>query len=263
MHQRMMGIGETSSNENLLTVVSLLESTHHDLNFEERRDLRNLFVNVLMNLLSGFKIGQLSRSEKLLASSIIAYFERSTKSGIIAFGNWFEMGLEKELYGCRVEAELKAKAIHKTSSPCDWTLQSKKDRENRVHRYTAAEAEAAVSNLSASSQLLDAIAHAGGQEIVPTGKNIYLFYDGENSGVDPHIDRDEYEVNVLTVLEHSKTDRSTSSFMTVGADLNIQKREMRIGDWIAFYGGGTVHGRSNCSFGERLVVLSMGFSVTL
>jgi len=257
-----MEVEGASSDKHLLVMVSLLERTHGKLSFEEGRALRNLFNSVLMNLLSGFNTAQLGYVEQSLANAIISYFERSAKSGIIASGNWFEMGLVDKLHECQAEAELKMQAIEKLSSPRNWTLQLNKSSEERVHRYTVAEAAGAANRLSTSTQLLDTVASIGEQRIVPTGKNIYLFYKGENSGVDPHIDRDEHEVNVLTVLEHSKVDKSTSSFTTVGTDLDIRPRQMCVGDWIAFYGGGTVHGRSNCSPGEWVMVLSMGFVVS-
>jgi hypothetical protein len=259
----MMRAEKAKSDELFLAMASLLENTHRKLDFEDGRALRNLFNNVLMNLLSGFSTTQLGDTEEFLANAIIAYFERSAKSGIFASGNWFEMGLANNLHECQVEAELQMKAIRDLPSLNDWTLRLYKNSEERVHRYIAAEAAIAASQLSTSTQLLDKVSSLGGQSIVPTGKNIYLFYKDENSGVDPHIDRDEHEVNVLTVLEHGKVDRSTSAFMTVSTDLGIQPRHMCVGDWIAFYGGGTVHGRSNCSPGEWVVVLSMGFRVVL
>lgn len=256
-----MGIEKAKIDKHFLTIASLLERTHCKLGFEDGRALRNLFNNVLMNLLSGFSTTQLGHTEELLANAIIAYFERSAKSGIFASGNWLEMELADNLHECRVEAELKMQAIDELPSLHDWTPSPSKNSDERVHRYIAAEAAGAASQLSTSTQLLDKISSFGGQSIVPTGKNIYLFYKGENSGVDPHIDRDEHEVNVLTVLEHGKVDKLTSAFMTVGTGLVVQSRQMCVGDWIAFYGGGTVHGRSNCSPGEWVVVLSMGFVV--
>lgn len=94
-----------------------------------------------------------------------------------------------------------------------------------------------------------------------TGKVNYLYYDSEGMGIKPHIDNDEFPINVILMLEHKYTSKFKSSLRFHLTDGSYKDVYMNPGEIIIFYADSVVHERTPLSSGEKVRIAAFGFCV--
>lgn len=83
-------------------------------------------------------------------------------------------------------------------------IESKKYRlqANRFHNHYVASDAPVAKEIALSSSISEFLTSKVGP-VLPTNKANYLYYDSPGLGIDPHVDKDVFSLNVLTMLEHS------------------------------------------------------------
>jgi hypothetical protein len=94
--------------------------------------------------------------------------------------------------------------------------------------------------------------------LIPTGTSSYIYYEGKDAGLDPHIDSDSYSVNVILILEHTSPE-SGSRLITFRPDGSADRLQLAKGEGVVLYAGGTVHAREDLADGESVSLLTIGF----
>lgn len=136
-------------------------------------------------------------------------------------------------------------------------------RSTRFHaddcdRYWMATAGTVGRELAESPRLLDFVSERVGS-VRPSGDPAYIFYDGKNSGVDPHIDQDKYALHCLVGVERSS--EATSHLSIYYPDQPVQYVKYLPGEIVLFHSGRIVHGRDNLDTKEKVTILSIGFEI--
>jgi hypothetical protein len=94
--------------------------------------------------------------------------------------------------------------------------------------------------------------------LTPTGTSSYIYYEGKDAGLDPHIDSDSYSVNVILILDHSSP-KSGSRLIIFRPDGTENRLQLEPGECVILYAGGTVHAREDLIEGESVRLLTIGF----
>lgn len=203
----------------------------------ERRNLRAFLNSALSGRMPDCRLPSLESVDAITVQGLIQFFEATAASGLIARGV-----LAGELL-----RELSDEARH---------LHGKRSVSGRSWAVDGGPAARMVANDEKLHEALQSQLHT---QIGPTGYNSYLYYEGSGSGLNPHVDRDEYEINVLVLLEHVST-RTPESSLRFWQTTGEQIVDFSPGSWLAFHAGGTVHGRTNCGDGEAVTLVSLGFA---
>ena len=139
------------------------------------------------------------------------------------------------------------------------------DRESRAHRgradrfhdhYVASGAPLA-RELSLSQAVSDFLTPRVGP-VLPTYKANYLYYDEPGLGIDPHVDKDEFALNVLTMLEHSPRER-TSELILYPPDQDPLHLQLEPGESLVFFADSVTHQRTRTADGEAIRLVSFGY----
>lgn len=88
---------------------------------------------------------------------------------------------------------------------------------------------------------------------------IYLYYDEPGAHVRPHLDGDEFGINMNLMLHHSGGTPATSDLVVYPADGFPERIRMAPGELVLMYADCVVHTRSPVSTGEIVQNLAMGF----
>ncbi|CCO49774.1 conserved hypothetical protein [Vibrio nigripulchritudo SOn1] len=102
-------------------------------------------------------------------------------------------------------------------------------------------------------------AHVG--KSYPTGKVNYLYYDSEGMGIKPHIDNDEFPINVIMMLEHESYSNSKSSLRFHLTDQSYKDVYLKPGELIIFFADTVVHERTPLSSGEIVRIAAFGYNL--
>lgn len=94
--------------------------------------------------------------------------------------------------------------------------------------------------------------------VLPTYKANYLYYDAPGLGIDPHVDKDEFSLNVLTMLEHSPDDR-TSELILYPPEQDAVHIQLAIGESLVFFADSVTHQRTRTVAGESIRLVSFGY----
>lgn len=92
----------------------------------------------------------------------------------------------------------------------------------------------------------------------PTGIASYIYYDGEEHGLDPHVDTEVYAVNVILMLDHEYT-ANPSHLLVYENGAQPEKILLKPGDMLILNAGCVVHAREDMGPGEKVGILTIGF----
>ncbi len=101
------------------------------------------------------------------------------------------------------------------------------------------------------------VEHAG--EVKPTGIASFLFYDEVGQGISPHIDTDIFSLNVLLMLEHTRSESSSSALVVFPPRGEPERFDLEPGEVVVMFAGSIAHGREPMSAGESVSILTFGF----
>jgi hypothetical protein len=143
-------------------------------------------------------------------------------------------GLQNEAAQCRPDAVLIRRQFHAPAGPVGRALACSPDMLNLIERCAAA--------------------------AIPTGPANYLYYERPGSGIDPHIDTDQFDLNVLMVLSHTWLDRKRSALHLFpdGPD-NALRFWLEPGQFVVFRATAIIHARSDVAPGEQVTNLGIGY----
>jgi hypothetical protein len=97
--------------------------------------------------------------------------------------------------------------------------------------------------------------------VEPTGVASYIYYDGQGHGLDPHVDTEVYEINVIVMLEHVHPIDAEPSHLLIYEDDVLPNRVLLApGEVVVLNAGSVVHAREDMASGERVSILTVGFS---
>jgi hypothetical protein len=104
------------------------------------------------------------------------------------------------------------------------------------------------------------IARELGCEPVPPYHAGYLFYDRPGAGIVPHVDDPEFAINVILMVSRSPTGSQASATVLHPPDGPPQRVVLAPGEAVLLEADGLVHAREPMREGERVTVLTMGFT---
>lgn len=99
-------------------------------------------------------------------------------------------------------------------------------------------------------------AHVG--PVLPTYKANYLYYDLPGLGIDPHVDKNEFSLNVLTMLEH-RPDSRTSELILYPPEHDPLHVHLQPGESLVFFADSVTHQRTRTAEGESIRLVSFGY----
>lgn len=99
-----------------------------------------------------------------------------------------------------------------------------------------------------------------GKSVRPGKIGGYLFYEEAGDCLYPHIDRLQYDINLITTISLTGGRTSRSGTMVVVGE-RVDKFQTVVGDSLAFYASRTIHGRDALPPGESICILSLGYQV--
>lgn len=93
------------------------------------------------------------------------------------------------------------------------------------------------------------------------GESTFLYYESVGSGIVPHIDRPEFEYQILLMLRHTGYGARRSS-LAVFPDGPKSGRffPMEPGELVLFQAASVIHGRTDTTDGEVVNLLGLGFA---
>jgi len=132
-----------------------------------------------------------------------------------------------------------------------------RDRAVRFHDHYVASGAPVARQLSVSQAIADFLAPLVGP-ILPTYRANHLYYDAPGLGIDPHVDKDEFSLNVLTMLEHEPSDR-TSELILFPPDQDAIHVQLQPGESLIFFADSVTHQRTRTVEGETVRLVSFGY----
>lgn len=95
--------------------------------------------------------------------------------------------------------------------------------------------------------------------VLPTYKANYLYYDLPGLGIDPHVDKDEFSLNVLTMLQHDATGPQHSELILYPPEQDAIHLRMKPGESLVFFADSVTHQRTRTVAGEVIRLVSFGY----
>jgi hypothetical protein len=117
------------------------------------------------------------------------------------------------------------------------------------------------SEVAVSTELEDVLSRYT-QHITPTGRANYLYYDRPGLGIDPHVDNEEFSLNVVMMLEHVHRENPSALVLYPG-DAPMQRIFLSPGEIIALYADSVTHARERMATDERVSIVAFGFQPIL
>ncbi len=93
---------------------------------------------------------------------------------------------------------------------------------------------------------------------MPTGIASYVFYDQPGDGIPLHLDTEKFSINILIMLEHTFVE--SKSKLVVYPDGEPVLTDLQMGETVIFDGAGLIHGREKLGIGEKIMILTIGYS---
>lgn len=128
----------------------------------------------------------------------------------------------------------------------------------RFHDHLVVNDAPIAKEIALSSAIRDYVESKVGP-VFATNKANYLYYDAPGLGIDPHVDVDEFSLNVLTMLEHSGTRESCLILYPPDAP----QREIRLepGETLIFMADRVTHERIRTGADESIRIVSFGYKI--
>lgn len=130
-------------------------------------------------------------------------------------------------------------------------------RAERFHDHYVASGAPLARELALSSDISDFLSQRVGP-VLPTYKANYLYYDAPGLGIDPHVDKDEFALNVLTMLEH-RPRRRHSELILYPPDESPVHVQLAHGESLVFFADSVTHQRTRTVAGESIRLVSFGY----
>jgi hypothetical protein len=130
-------------------------------------------------------------------------------------------------------------------------------RAGRFHRHYVASGAPIASELASSRSINDFLSSQVGP-ILPTNKANYLYYDEPGLGIDPHVDKDEFSLNILTMLEH-QPDLRQSELILYPPEQDEIKIHLQPGESLVFFADSVTHQRTRTVQGEKIRLVAFGY----
>jgi hypothetical protein len=110
-----------------------------------------------------------------------------------------------------------------------------------------------------SAEMLALVGRYGGTAAPSAEAANYLYYEREGDGIDPHIDADEFTLNVLLLLVHEGDTRRSSLVLFPAGPKRPVRVDLNPAELVLFRAGSVVHGRTGLAAGERVHLIGMGY----
>lgn len=130
-------------------------------------------------------------------------------------------------------------------------------RAGRFHDHYVASGAPVARALSLSQSINDFLTERVGP-VLPTYKANHLYYDAPGLGIDPHVDKDEFSLNVLTMLEH-QPERRTSELILYPPEQDAVHIQLAPGESLIFFADSVTHQRTRTVEGESIRLVSFGY----
>ena len=130
-------------------------------------------------------------------------------------------------------------------------------RADRFHAHYVASGAPLAREMSLSQALSDFLTPRVGP-VLPTYKANYLYYDEPGLGIDPHVDKDEFSLNDLTMLEHHPRER-TSELILYPPDQDPLHIHLERGESLVFFADSVTHQRTRTVDDEAIRLVSFGY----
>lgn len=130
-------------------------------------------------------------------------------------------------------------------------------RAERFHDHYVASGAPIARELALSQSINDFLSSRAGP-VLPTYKANYLYYDEPGLGIDPHVDKDEFSLNVLTMLEHLP-DRRHSELILYPPEQDSVHVHLEPGESLVFFADSVTHQRTRTVDGEKIRLVSFGY----
>lgn len=130
-------------------------------------------------------------------------------------------------------------------------------RAERFHDHYVASGAPLAREMALSSDINDFLSERVGP-VLPTYKANYLYYDAPGLGIDPHVDKDEFALNVLTMLEH-RPDQRHSELILYPPDEAPVHVQLAYGESLVFFADSVTHQRTRTVAGESIRLVSFGY----
>ncbi|WP_330267641.1 hypothetical protein [Streptomyces griseorubiginosus] len=95
--------------------------------------------------------------------------------------------------------------------------------------------------------------------ITPTRRANYLYYDEPGLGIDPHVDKDEFSLNILTMLEHRASNQGRSELILHPPDQEAVHLHLKAGESLVFFADSVTHQRTRTVADEEIRLVSFGY----
>ncbi|MEI2730415.1 MAG: hypothetical protein V9G08_00080 [Dermatophilaceae bacterium] len=128
----------------------------------------------------------------------------------------------------------------------------------RFHDHLVVNNAPLAAGMALSSEIRDYLESKVGP-VFATNKANYLYYDAPGLGIDPHVDVDEFSLNVLTMLEHSGVRQSC--LMLYPPDAPEQEVRLEPGETLIFLADRVTHERIRTGPDERIRIVSFGYKL--
>ncbi|MFE5509507.1 hypothetical protein ACFQ9J_02645 [Streptomyces sp. NPDC056529] len=132
-----------------------------------------------------------------------------------------------------------------------------RERAERFHDHYVASGAPLARELALSTKVHDFLVSQVGP-VLPTHKANYLYYDEPGLGIDPHVDKDEFSLNVLTMLQHSPEDRH-SELILHPPEQDALRVHLAPGESLVFFADSVTHQRTRTVAGETVRLVSFGY----
>ncbi|MEV5410107.1 hypothetical protein AB0K60_14885 [Thermopolyspora sp. NPDC052614] len=130
-------------------------------------------------------------------------------------------------------------------------------RAARFHDHYVASGAPVARELALSQSISDFLTARVGP-VLPTYKANYLYYDQPGLGIDPHVDKDEFSLNVLTMLEHRPA-RRHSRLILHPPEQDAVHVQLEPGESLIFFADSVTHERTRTVEGETIRLVSFGY----
>jgi hypothetical protein len=113
-----------------------------------------------------------------------------------------------------------------------------------------------------SAELKTLVDECAGVQAGKAGPANYLYYEQPGDGIDPHVDHDQFALNVILMLRHVAEERRRSALVLFPEGPDTARRfYLEPGELVVFHSGGVLHARSNLGPREGVQNLGIGFTV--
>ncbi len=225
-----------------LQLCKIYLSKYKELDNKGKLEFKTYLNTVVSELTPSCKIPKVGTTSYNNIQGIALFFSMVAKSGLIFNDSYRSLNIKQHFNDCIDESAI---------------MRSSRSDRNETFRSTYG-GEASL-NFSSNANLQKELEDKLGFEVINSGHNSYLYYDKECSSINMHVDRKEYEINVLVKLSHTFKNGQRSKLILWDSNLGPIENEIPIGNVLAFHANGTIHGRLECADDEKITLLSMGF----